>query len=123
MSWKDTTVMCHDFARILTYDEIMSKNPLRPYRNILLSNGHVAPAKYPGHYWHKPFFDKYGNSIVKVTRFIRAKKFGKNMRIKFILPKCDDVQPGYTLPVYVPEVILEKKVSRIKIPNKVFTFE
>lgn len=123
MSWKDTTVMCYDFARILTYEEIMHRYPLRPYRDIILPSGNAIPRKYPGDYWHKPFFDKYGNSIVKVTRFIRAKKFDKLMRIKFIVPKCDDVQHGYTLPVYVPEIILEKKKSRIKLPDRVFTFE
>lgn len=120
MSWRDSIIMCHDFARILTYEEIMDKHPLQPYMNYLSRSGSSIPRKYPGHYWHKPFFDKYGNSIVKVTHFVRAKKFGKRMRVKFIIPKCDNVQYGYTLPVYVPEIILEKKKNRITLPKDCF---
>lgn len=103
MSWRDTVVMCHDFARIRTYEE-MSR-------------------LYNGYNWHKPFFDKYGNSVIKVTRYVQSKKRGKYMRIKFISPTVSsDVPAGYTLPVYVQSRILEKKKNLLELPRETFEF-
>ena len=84
--WPTNTIHCHDFAKILTFDELAKRDPYK------VNNTRK---------WDKRFFDKYGGSLVKVTHFVYTRD-GKYMRIKFIDSKCPEMSCGQTYPVYIP---------------------